>query len=399
MVNIPSPTGDEGPLAAYAVAHMRDAGLEAFCQPIDDRQANAVGRLRGSGGGADLLLYAPLDTDFTGIPDEDLPGVGHELPSELRPEAQVKDGYVVGLGAVNPKGFASCVMTAAEAIQRAGVPLRGDVLVGLGAGGMPSNRRPGVDRENAGQGSGCSFMLEQGIRGDYAVIAKPGWSVAWEEVGLCWFRIEVRGQLGYVGTRHTAAYNNPITGAARLIEALEEWLPVYAARNTSGLVAPQGVVGAIEGGWSYKPSFIPQTCTLHMDLRISPRTDPMDAKRQLGEALAAIQAKHGLDLSWEMIVSIPGSHTDPNSWIVQSCIRGWEELEGRQHEPATGTSGATDANILRGRGIPTARLGLPRATGQVPGRWASIASMRRLIQCLIYAAIDTCARAREELGL
>ena len=171
-------------------------------------------------------------------------------------------------------------------------------------------------------------------------------------------------------------------------------------------MAPQGIVGAIEGGWPSKPSFIPATCTLWVDLRISPRTDPMDAKMQFGAALARIKAQHDLDLTWEMILSIPGSHTDPQNWIVQSCMRGWERLESRPHEPTLGTSGATDANILRGRGVPTARLGLPRlpsptAAGAPPlsARAGNLASMRRLVQCLIYSIVDTCTRSRAEVGL
>lgn len=408
LVNIPSPTGEERRLAEHVVSYMQKVGLEAFCQPIDDYQANAVGRVGGSGGGPDLLLYAPLDTDFTGIPEEDCPGVGTELPPDLRTEALVENGHVVGLGAVNPKGFATCVVTAVEAIKRSGARLRGSVTVGLGAGGMPCNRRPtpAMKRWNIGQGTGCSFMVEQGVCGDFAIIAKPGWAVAWEEVGLCWFKVLVKGSLGYVGTRHTSTYSNAIVNATVVIQELEKWFPRYADRNKSGLVAPQGVVGAIEGGWSHKPSFIPAICTFYVDLRISPRTDPMEARRQFGEAIAEIQGRHPeFDIDWEMILSIPGGSTDPRNWIIQSCIRAWEFVEGRAHTPILNTSGATDANILRNRGIPTARIGLPRSPGRgsenskISRRAGSLESMQRLAKCLVYSVVDTCARGYAEVGL
>lgn len=403
MVNISSPTGEERRLAEYAASYMKEVGLEARYQPIDEQQGNAIGRLKGNGTGPELLLYAPLDTDFSGIEEEDCPGVGKELPSELRPQARVEDGYVTGLGAVNPKGFATCVISAAEAIRRANIPLQGDLIVGLGAGGMPTNKRRSgtIHRYNIGQGTGCAFMLEQGVRGDFAIIAKPGWSVAWEEVGLCWFKIQVQGKLGYVGTRHMAGYKNSIVLAATLIHELEDWFPRYTARNTSGLVAPQGVVGAIEGGWNYKPAFIPATCTLYVDLRVSPRTDPMCVKRQFGEAVAEIQARHpGMEIDWEMTLAIPGGHTEPSSWIVQSCVRAWEFVEKRPHTPTFNTSGATDANILRGWGIATARMGLPRTVGgRVSARAATVSNMQRLVQCLVYSIIDTCSRTRSEVGL
>jgi acetylornithine deacetylase/succinyl-diaminopimelate desuccinylase-like protein len=406
MVNIPSPTGGERRLAEYVASYMGQAGLEAFSQPINDLQANAVGRLRGSGGSPDLLLYAPLDTDFTGIEDEDCPGVGVELPPALQSRATEENGYVVGLGAVNPKGFATCVVMAAEVIKRAGIQLRGSLIVGLGAGGMPCNRSrtTSLPHWNIGQGTGCSFMLEQGIRGDFAIIAKPGWAVAWEEVGLCWFKVMIKGNLGYVGSRHTATYSNAIVNATTVIQELEKWFPIYTARNRSGLVAPQGVVGAIEGGWVYKPSFIPATCTFYVDLRISPRTAPMEAKRQFAEAIAMIQENHPeIGIDWEMVLSIPGESTNPANWIIQSCIRAWEYVERRSHKPLFNTSGATDGNILRNRGIPTARIGLPRDSvgihSNVSPRAASIANMHRLIKCLVYSAIDTCTRDFSEVDV
>jgi acetylornithine deacetylase/succinyl-diaminopimelate desuccinylase-like protein len=405
MVSIPSPTGQERRLAEFLAKHLSQTGLEGVYQAIDEEQGNAVGRLRGSGGGADLLLYAPIDTAFAGDEAEDLPWLGRSLRADLLPNGQIEGDYVVGQGAENPKAYATCVVAAAEAVRRAGVPLKGSLLVGLGAGGMPTNRRPGARRANAGQGNGCSFMLEQGVRGDFAIIAKPGYAVAWEEVGLCWFKVAVRGTLNYTGIRHIVPYKNPIVESAKVIQGLEEWFPQYSARHTSGLVAPQGSIGAIEGGWTYKPAFVPSVVHLYVDVRISPRTDPMQVKREFGAALAEIQARHaGLDVDFDMILSIPGTRTEPNNWIVQSLMRAWEHREAKPHQPIRGTSGATDAAILRGRGIPTARLGLPRTPPppQYPGfsmGAASPTAMQRLTECLVYSIVDTCTRERAEVGL
>ena len=243
---------------------------------------------------------------------------------------------------------------------------------------------------------------------DFAVIAKTGWAVAWEEVGLAWLKVRVHGGLNYAGVRHFVRYENPIVRMATVVEELERWFPEYTARNTSGLVAPQGSIGAVEGGWTYKPTFVPAACDLYLDLRLSPRTSVAEAKRQFGDAVAAIRRRHpDIPLAWELLVAVPGTHTDPANWVVQSSIRAWEAVEGRPHAARPNQSGATDANILRSHGIPTARVGLARVPHEAPMpedfskgmNVVDLREMEKLTRCLVHVIIDTCLRSRREVGL
>lgn len=406
LVDIASPTGDEAPLAGHAAQLLGDSGLEAQVVAIDERQANAAARLRGNGNGPDLLLYAPIDTLTVGEASEDVPWVGPKLRSDMRPSAQVVDDLVLGLGAGNPKGHAACVIAAAEAVARAGVPLEGDLVVGLGAGGMPTNARASSGRCNTGQGAGCSFLLEQGWWTDFAVIAKPGWAVSWEEVGLAWFDVTVHGTHTYVGSRHLMPYRNAVADAGRVAALLEDWFPEYAARHSDGLVEPQGIVAAVEGGWMRMAAVTPAACRLRVDLRLSPRTTPAEARRELGTALEHIREKlPGVELDWDMVLAIPGTATDPGSWACRSAIAAWEAIAGREHAPLTGMSGATDANILRSRGIPTARIGMPKVTeAPAPVDFAlgmnsvDVRQMEQLTRLLIRVAVDTVTRSTAEVG-
>ena len=408
LVDVASPTGDEAPLAQHIAVLLEASGVEAHVQPLDDRQANAWGRLRGDGSGPDLMLYAPIDTMTAGDEREDLPWVGAELRPDMRTRAQVTGDYVIGLGASNPKGHAACVLMAAEAIRLAGIPLTGDLIVAFGAGGMPTNARPCVanPRFNTGQGVGCSFLLEQGVWADYAVIAKPGWTASWEEVGLTWFEVTVRGTHTYVGSRHRLPYANAVVLAGEVAARLDRWFEEYTAAHTDGLVAPQGIVASIEGGWRRTAAFTPAECRFLVDLRLSPRTSPMQAKREFGAALAEIQAGlAGPELSFEQVLAIPGSSTDPGAWICRSAIRAWEAIEQRDHEPAAGTSGATDANILRNRGIPTVRIGMPKVSGPpFPVDFAmgmnavDVRDAETLTRHLVRVAVDTLTRSRTDLG-
>lgn len=408
MVNIPSPTGDEGPLARMLVDYLSKSCLDAVLQPIDDRQANAVARLRSSTNeGPELLLYAPIDTHLSGEASEDVPWSDSSVQPIRSNVAQVRGMEVSGLGAENPMSYAACVATAARCLALAGVDLKGDLIVGLGSGGMPTNKRPGASRWNIGHGSGVGFMLQQGVRADYAIIAKPVWAVSWEEVGLAWFRVSVGGLFGYAGLRHMMPYHNAIVDAATVVAELEEWLPKYAETQKSGLVGPQGVIGAIEGGFTYKPTFLPARCDIYLDIRVSPRTDPMDVKRALAAELRAIQDRHPeIMISMDMIVSIPGSHTPPDNWIIKSTIQAWETVENKQHEPFDNMSGATDVAILRMWGIPTARIGVPLRFREPENNWAgadplpmnivNVDDCAKLVEVLIRTAVDTCDRTVAE---
>jgi hypothetical protein len=59
---------------------------------------------------------------------------------------------------------------------------------------------------------------------------------------------------------------------------------------------------------------------------------------------------------------------------------------------------------LRAAGIPTARLGMPRLKSASDGQrnrfsmdTCNIAGMKQLTKCLVYAAVDTCTRDRQEV--
>ncbi|PXY34478.1 M20 family metallopeptidase [Prauserella endophytica] len=405
IVDVPSPTGFEAPLAEHLARTLTAAGVPAAAQPIDEHQANALGRLRGDGTGPDLMLYAPIDTLTTGDPEQDVPWIGPELRPDMRPEARHDGDFVTGLGASNPKGHAACVAMAAEAIARAGVPLTGDLVVAFGAGGMPTNALPASARRNTGQGVGCSFLLEQGGWTDFAVIAKPGWTVSWEEVGLAWFDIEVGGTHTYVGSRHRLPYANAIARAGEVAVRLERWFAEFAERHTGGTVSPQGVVSSIEGGWRRMAATTPSACRMRADLRLPPGFSPMAAKRELLAALEEIGKELSVpDIRAELVLAIPGTHTPPDSWVARSAIAAWEEIAGRPHEVIRGNSGATDANILRNRGIPTVRVGMPKVAHAAEDfslgmNTVDVNEMVRLTRLLVRTAVDTTTRTRSEVGL
>jgi acetylornithine deacetylase/succinyl-diaminopimelate desuccinylase-like protein len=408
VAEIPSPTGREAPLARFLAGRLATAGFAASAQHIDEFQANAVGRLRGTGGGEDLMLYAPIDTLTTGDEAVDVPWIGPRLRPDMRADARDEGPFVSGLGASNPKGHAACILVLAEVLGEVRPELAGDVVVAFGAGGMPTNAvaAPGYPaRANTGHGVGCSFLLERGWYTDHAVIAKPGDFVAHEEVGLAWFEIDVPGVHTYVGSRHRMPYRNPIVTAAELVTRLEGWLAEYPQRHRTATAAPQGVIGAIAGGWERMLAVTPALCRLRLDMRFAPGTEPLQVKRELAAFVAGVGRELGVEIGVEMVLAVPATHTPPGAPIVHRAIEAWERTHGLPHRPVPDNSGATDANILRARGIPTVRVGMPKAVSDEldvdPAldfsrgmNTVDVRAMRRLCEVLARTTIATTGGGR-----
>src|SRR5579863_7142412 len=132
LINIHSPTGAERRASEFAAGYMREhVGEHSRYQPIGEETGNAIGEIRGSGGGASLLLYAPIDTHIEADPERDLPWVGPTLRADMLPQGFAQGDLVYGLGAANPKGMVASLIEIATALREAKVPLKGDLLVGF----------------------------------------------------------------------------------------------------------------------------------------------------------------------------------------------------------------------------------------------------------------------------
>jgi len=408
MVNIPSLAGEEKPVAEFAANFMSEHGLKGEVQQISENQANALGRLPSKvKDGPSLLIYGGIDNHIA-FEDENRLWVADPYPQILMAEAIWNGDEITGLCAENPKGYAACAVMAAVCVARAGIELRGDITVGLGAGGMPTLSRPGWSNHYVGHGVGALFMLQRGVRPDYCIFYKPRYTVSWKEVGICLFRIIIKGGITYVGTRHVIAnfigsYPNPIPKAARVIEALEAWFPEYTKRHTGGGIVPQGGVSAVNSGGTYTPIAASGRVEILVDLRPPPGLTPSQVQRELQQCLNDIMAKNpDIELDLEMVLAMPGAETPQDNWIVQSMIRAWEEIEQKSHQDLQNFSGYTDASAIRQWGIPTVRLGVPpRArtldpADTMPMNNFHIDDAQALVNVIIRSAIDTCQRTYEE---
>ena len=294
-----------------------------------------------------------------------------------------------------------------HALVDAEIPLLGNLNLGFADGGMPVNI---PKRDNAGMSHGVQHLLNRGLAPDFCIIMKPWNWVYHEEPGMGWFKVTVHGTLGYAGVpRGTPGFRSSIVPAAEIILALEEWLPEYTERNTSGVVRPDGWISALRSGWPERPAFPSAATEIYFDVRINPRTSPANVKAQVAEFMDSLSKKHpDLDFDWEMYGSVPGGTTDPNNWIIQSARRGWEEVEGKAYGDPDLLGGQTDGAALRRLGIPTARMGWPWPAEGSPepiaeglgGMGATyVPDLMPCARKIMYAVIDTCTRSRDELAI
>jgi acetylornithine deacetylase/succinyl-diaminopimelate desuccinylase-like protein len=400
LVETPSPTGAERPLAEWIAGRLHGGRVRAHSQVIDDLQANAVAVLPGAGNGPSTLLYAPIDTFTTGLARYDVPGAATAMRADMEPRAVVEGDLVQGLGAGNPKGHAASVLVALAALEAAGVEPRGDLVAAFGAGGMPAFAIDGLGtqgRANTGHGVGAGFLLERGFTTDAAIIAKPGWSVSHEEVGLVWLDVAVPGVHTYVGSRHRLPYRNAVAAAGLVAQRLEEWLDGYAERHEHGTMRPQGVVSSVTGGLPHLAASTPAEVRLRLDLRLTTEQTPAGVTREVRAFVDGLARELDLPLTVTQVAAIPATRTDPTAPVVRAAVAAWEAVAGVPHEPIRQNSGATDANVLRMRGVPTARLGMPKVTRGIGGaevdftlgmNLVDLREMRRLVEILVRAVLS-----------
>jgi acetylornithine deacetylase/succinyl-diaminopimelate desuccinylase-like protein len=409
LTNIHSPTGAEREASEFMVDYMKKIGLKAFYQSVNPLTGNAVGRIKGNGNGPALLLYAPIDTHIENDPEKDIPWVGPELRDDMKPHAYARGDTVIGLGASNPKAMVSTLTEAVNCVLEAGIPLKGDVILAFAGGGMPVVV---PERHHYGLSKGVTHMMANGVTADYGIIMKPWNEVYYEHPGMCWFKVTVKGTMGYSGIpRGTPGFRSSIVPAAKVILELEAWLPEYTKRHTSDQIAPEGWIAAVRSGWPDRPAFPSAATEIYLDMRTNPQQSTGAVQAEFDACMRDIIARNPeIEAEWEMTAAVPGSRTEPDNWVVQTALRGWQETNGGKPYPGgPKLSGQTDAATICKLGLPLVRIGYPWVGDkEMPSEFSEglggmgVSHIPDLMACckaLIYSIIDTCTRTRKETGL
>ncbi|MCU7891670.1 MAG: M20/M25/M40 family metallo-hydrolase [Candidatus Thiodiazotropha sp. (ex Ustalcina ferruginea)] len=351
LTNIPSPTGYEGDMARAVHEVLEGSGFDATLQPIGDERYNAVGRLRGAGGGKSIMFNGHLDTSFG--PEQAHRGIGYECKGTL-----IDDEWIYGMGTFNMKSAMATYVVATESIRKAGIRLGGDVVIAGVAGEIeksPVNEFEG--RKYQGYGVGTKFAITHGAVADFCILGEPtNMMLIPRHCGTTWLKITVPGHL--IHTAWSDVDKNAINKSRVILDAIHEWIPDYVARNQLGDFRPRVNVSAIEGGWPWRGARTPDGCSIYMDVRTLPDALPVQAYNEVRDLVnEQVKAHPQLEgTKVDVFVSAPGTSIPDDHELVQTVIEAHSNQLGEAPKMGVETW-YSDAAHMNRYGIPTVNYG------------------------------------------
>ena len=350
LVRIPSvyrpgdPEATEARVADFVEAWLRREGFEVEIQAVAPGRPNVIGWLGDKRPGQkSLLLEGHTDVVTEGDPATwSYPPFGADLV----------DGRIYGRGTADMKSGLAAAMVAAAAFKRAGVGLRGKLVVGAL-----------VDEEDGMIGVRHLCGTPIGRELDAAIICEPEENeLCLEQRGVVWARFRVRGKMAH-GAMPEAGIN-PIAGLGRLLAAapaLERRL--RKACEKSRHLKPPTVTPTIIQGPPPKvgvpqSNVIPAVAETTFDIRLTPGITSDDIRAELEAVCHAAAGQSGLKVEWEPVNAFRlATKVDPSEALVQAMIRGVKQATKRAPRYG-GVPGSTDGTILRMQlGIPIVTCG------------------------------------------
>ncbi|HET6657768.1 MAG TPA: M20/M25/M40 family metallo-hydrolase [Gaiellaceae bacterium] len=336
----------EGELARFVAGWLEDVGLEVEVEEAAPGRPNVVGRARGSGGGATLLLNAHMDT------------VGYDgMEAPLDP--RIEEGRLYGRGAYDMKGSLAAIMVAGAEAAHAG--LLGDVLVAAV-----------VDEEVFSIGAEA---VARRYRADAAIVAEPTeLRLVIAHKGFVWMEIETKGRAAHgsrpdLGEDAIVRMGRVLTGLGALSESLLD--------NPSHRLLGSGSVHASLIGGGVELSTYPESCVLSLERRTVPGETVDIVERQIAEIADGAEIR-------TTFVREP-FEVGEDEPVVQALLRhaGGPEV--------TGVPFWADSAVFAAAGIPTVVFGPGGEGAHAQVEWVDLADLERCKDLYVAVARELCA--------
>jgi succinyl-diaminopimelate desuccinylase len=370
LVRTPSinPPGDEQGVAEVVGKRLRREGITFAFQEVAPNRPNVIARLPGSSSKPVLLFNAHMDT----VPSGDLNAWAVDPLA-----AEVRDGKLFGRGATDDKGGLACMVMAAVALKRAGIDLKGDLVVAAVVG------------EETG-GLGTQHLLDSGLEADMAIVGE--WSTPTR------IALGYRGRIGLELVTHgrAAHASRPASGVNAIDMMTELVLPAlkklkldYQRSDFFMVKEPTLNIGTIQGGT--KTNVVPDLCRVTVDMRLMPGQISRQVCQQIEESLNQLQRHHdNLRVDLHVSGTIEPFVTSPDEKLVRVLSKAIRQVTGTSPE-YFGKSGTSDANLLVHRAcIPALAYGPGNPSGHGPNEYVDLAHLAPVTQVYALTALAIC---------
>ena len=385
VINIPSPTGEELHMAEYMRDTLQRIGMTVTWQEVEEARANVVGRWPGSGGGINLMFNGHMDTSNTGR-EEFLTGIGY------KPHAVVKDGVIHGLGIYNMKGALVCYSHAVKALQRAGVKLKGDVIVAAVAGEIEKTQwGEHKGKEYRGYGFGTHYLVNHGVLPDMCILGEPtDLRVVLEHFGSMWVRISCTGIYVHTAFCEGREEMNSIRRMHELMNAIMTWTAAWEKKAAHGGKKAIVNLGGIRGGHPWRASRTPEKTDLFLDVRVPPTIPMNEARRDAQAMFLELEKKHpDWGLEFETYVSVPGAQIKEDHPMIRAIDSNHQRVLGAKPEREV-VCWCSDASVLSRYGIDTVNYGPSSGPRDAEGEKVRIQTLVDVTKIYALTAAELC---------
>ena len=396
LIRIPSFKPEETAVARFLDTFFRERGYTVDLQEIEPGRFQTIATLRGTGGGASLMLNGHTDINA--------------LTRRWRRDPwtpSLEGDRLYGHGVQNMKGGLASIIMTAEAIRRSGVRLAGDLVVACVAG------------ETQG-GEGTHHLMETGLRTDAAVVAEPFGAdhLVTVHSGIVHMAIHAYGITGHIGRLEGTV--NAVEKMTAVIDALSRVafrhvprpdLPAFPRLNVGGIIGGRG-----EDYVLVEPPYVPDLCTIMVDVHFVPGQTVEQIVADIRRTLDAAAARDP-SLRYEIQIPPPARFKgrrrlvmDPldvpvDAPIVRAVARSYRAVTGGEPR-AIGTVlphsySADDTCHLWKAGIPCLLYGpgVIRGNADEDDACVLVSEMERVTRVLAMTALDVCQRDPAEMAI
>jgi acetylornithine deacetylase len=386
VINIPSPTGEELQMAEYMRGALQKLGLNVTWQEVEEGRANVVARWAGSGSGKNLMFNGHMDTSNTGREDF-LTGIGY------KPRAVIKEGVLYGLGIYNMKGALVCYTHAVKALQRAGVRLKGDVIIAAVAGEIEKTQWGEYKgKEYRGYGFGSHYLVNHGVLPDMCILGEPtDMRVVLEHFGSMWVRISCTGIYVHTAFCEGREEMHSIRRMYALMETIMKWSAAWEKKASYGGKKAIVNLGGIRGGHPWRASRTPERTDLFLDVRVPPNIPMNEARRDIQQVFLDLEKRHpDWGLEFETYVSVPGARIAEDHPMIRAIDSNHARVIGAPPEREVVTW-CSDASVLSRYGIETVNYGPSSGPRDAEGEKVSIQTLVDVTKIYALTAAELCA--------